>query len=70
MLIGYVLGWLSQEQNFYVSMPPAVAKGLEHRVQDLVGYPVTERGDSAYNASSNSAYTGAYNASSGKGIVY
>ena len=58
MLIGYVLGWLAQEQNMYVTVPPDKAKTLDAGVQDLIGYPATERGPSAYNASNQSAYTG------------
>ena len=70
MLIGYVLGWLAQEQNMYVTVPPDKAKTLDAGVQDLIGYPATERGPSAYNASNQSAYTGKRTNASAGGIVF
>ena len=70
LLLGYVMGWLSQEQNFYVSVPPSVARGLDKGVQDVLGFPVTERGEGAYNASNNSAFTGLPSAASAGGIVF
>lgn len=34
----YVLGWLRQEENQYLSVPPDVARTLPQRVRELAGY--------------------------------
>jgi ectoine hydroxylase-related dioxygenase (phytanoyl-CoA dioxygenase family) len=34
----YALGWLRQEENQYLSCPPAIAATLEPRLQALIGY--------------------------------
>jgi ectoine hydroxylase-related dioxygenase (phytanoyl-CoA dioxygenase family) len=34
----YALGWLRQEENQYLSCPPAIARTLEPRLQALLGY--------------------------------
>ncbi len=36
--VDYVLGWLRQEENQYLSCPPDVARTLPERVQKLAGY--------------------------------
>jgi len=36
--IHYNLGWLRQEENQYLTMPPEVARGLPERLQRLIGY--------------------------------
>ncbi|MFZ4517270.1 MAG: phytanoyl-CoA dioxygenase family protein [Microthrixaceae bacterium] len=36
--VDYVLGWLRQEENQYLSVPVEVARGLPERVQRLMGY--------------------------------
>ena len=36
--VDYVLGWLRQEENQYLSVPPEVARTLPERVQRLAGY--------------------------------
>jgi ectoine hydroxylase-related dioxygenase (phytanoyl-CoA dioxygenase family) len=36
--IHYNLGWLRQEENQYLTLPPEVAKGLPERLQRLIGY--------------------------------
>jgi ectoine hydroxylase-related dioxygenase (phytanoyl-CoA dioxygenase family) len=36
--IHYNLGWLRQEENQYLTLPPAVAKDLPERLQRLIGY--------------------------------
>ena len=36
--VDYVLGWLRQEENQYLSCPPEVARTLPERVQKLAGY--------------------------------
>lgn len=36
--VDYTLGWLRQEENQYLSVPPAVAATLPERVQRLMGY--------------------------------
>ncbi|MSP82145.1 MAG: hypothetical protein EXQ94_04210 [Alphaproteobacteria bacterium] len=38
MICGYSLGWLRQEENQYMAVPPAVAKTLPDNVQRLIGY--------------------------------
>ena len=48
----------------------AVVRGLDKGVQDVLGFPVTERGEGAYNASNNSAFTGLPSAASAGGIVF
>ena len=40
MYSGYCLGWLRQEQNFYLTTPPEVARGLPEDVGRLIGYNV------------------------------
>jgi ectoine hydroxylase-related dioxygenase (phytanoyl-CoA dioxygenase family) len=36
--ITYSLGWLRQEENQYLSTPPALAKSLSRELQELIGY--------------------------------
>ena len=36
--INYCLAWLRQEENQYLSCPPAIARELEPDLQDLLGY--------------------------------
>ena len=38
MFAGYILGWLRQEQNFYLTVPPEIAKTLPEKVARLIGY--------------------------------
>ena len=38
MFAGYILGWLRQEQNFYLTVPPAIARELPEKVARLIGY--------------------------------
>lgn len=38
MFAGYILGWLRQEQNFYLTVPPEVARTLPEKVARLIGY--------------------------------
>lgn len=40
MYSGYCLGWLRQEQNFYLTTPPEVARDLPEAVGRLIGYNV------------------------------
>lgn len=35
---GYNLGWLRQEENQYLAVPPAVARQLPEKLQSLIGY--------------------------------
>ena len=35
---GYILGWLRQEQNFYLTMPLEIAKTLPDKVARLISY--------------------------------
>jgi len=36
--VDYILGWLRQEENQYLSCPPDVARELPEHVQKLAGY--------------------------------
>jgi ectoine hydroxylase-related dioxygenase (phytanoyl-CoA dioxygenase family) len=36
--ITYCLGWLRQEENQYLSCPPAIARTLDRKLQALLGY--------------------------------
>ena len=38
MFAGYILGWLRQEQNFYLTVTPQEAAKLSERVGRLLGY--------------------------------
>ena len=38
--IDYTLGWLRQEDNQYLSCPPEIAKDLDPKLQELLGYAV------------------------------
>lgn len=36
--VGYNLGWLRQEENQYLAVPPAVARHIPEKLQKLIGY--------------------------------
>lgn len=38
LILGYSLGWLRQEENQYLVVPPEVAKKLPEKLQRLIGY--------------------------------
>ena len=38
MFSSYILGWLRQEQNFYLTVPPEIARKLPEKVARLIGY--------------------------------
>lgn len=38
MHLSYVLGWLRTEENHYLATPPAIARTLPRRAQELLGY--------------------------------
>ena len=40
LISGYSLGWLRQEENQYLAVPPHVAKDLPEHVQHLIGYRI------------------------------
>ena len=40
MNITYLLGWLRQEENQYLSCPPEIARDLDPALQALLGYTV------------------------------
>ena len=40
LISGYSLGWLRQEENMYLAVPPHVAKTLPEQVQHLIGYKI------------------------------
>tara|TARA_B100000029_G_scaffold52345_1_gene47602 strand:+ start:1826 stop:2713 length:888 start_codon:yes stop_codon:yes gene_type:complete len=42
LLYGYCLGWLRQEQNQYLAIPPEIAKDLSEDLQRLIGYTIHE----------------------------
>jgi ectoine hydroxylase-related dioxygenase (phytanoyl-CoA dioxygenase family) len=38
VFLSYSLGWLRQEENQYIDVPGEIARTLDKRVRDLVGY--------------------------------
>jgi ectoine hydroxylase-related dioxygenase (phytanoyl-CoA dioxygenase family) len=42
VILGYSLGWLRQEENQYLAVPPTIAKTLPERLQRLIGYTLHE----------------------------
>jgi len=40
MFAGYVLGWLRQEQNYYMSVPPEMAREMPEKLARMIGYSV------------------------------
>ncbi len=38
VILGYSLGWLRQEENQFLAVPPKLARTLPRRLQELVGY--------------------------------
>jgi hypothetical protein len=38
LTLGYVCGWLRQEENMYLTVPPDLARGMPTRMQQLLGY--------------------------------
>lgn len=40
LISGYSLGWLRQEENMYLAVPPHVARELPEHVQHLIGYKI------------------------------
>ena len=42
LLYGYCLGWLRQEQNQYLAVPPEMAVDLPEDLQKLIGYTIHE----------------------------
>jgi ectoine hydroxylase-related dioxygenase (phytanoyl-CoA dioxygenase family) len=40
MFAGYALGWLRQEQNMYLSVPPEMARALPEKVARILGYSI------------------------------
>ena len=42
LVLSYVLGWLRQEENQYLTVPPEMAKTFEPQLQALLGYQVHE----------------------------
>ncbi len=40
VILTYSLGWLRQEENMYLDLPPALAKEMPEEVRQLVGYPM------------------------------
>jgi ectoine hydroxylase-related dioxygenase (phytanoyl-CoA dioxygenase family) len=40
MICGYSLGWLRQEENQYLAVPPIIARTLPEHVQHLIGYKI------------------------------
>ena len=38
MHLSYVVGWLRTEENHYLATPPAIARTLPRRAQELLGY--------------------------------
>lgn len=38
VLLGYLVGWLRQEENQYLTAPPEIARHFPERLQRLIGY--------------------------------
>ena len=38
--LSYVVGWLRTEENNYLAVPPAIARTLPRRCQEVLGYAV------------------------------
>ena len=38
VLLGYLLGWLRQEENQYLTVPPELARAMPEALQRLIGY--------------------------------
>jgi ectoine hydroxylase-related dioxygenase (phytanoyl-CoA dioxygenase family) len=38
IVTGYSVGWLRQEENQYLTVPPEIAAGLPEHLQRLIGY--------------------------------
>ena len=36
----YCEGWLRQQENFFLAIPPAIAAGFSPRLQELLGYSI------------------------------
>ena len=43
VILEYVAGWLRQQENQYLAVPPAVVRELPQRLQELLGYNVYGR---------------------------
>ncbi|TDQ78424.1 ectoine hydroxylase-related dioxygenase (phytanoyl-CoA dioxygenase family) [Dongia mobilis] len=42
MILGYIVGWLRQEEEQFLAVPPEKAKTLPRKIQDLLGYKTHE----------------------------
>ena len=40
VILSYSLGWLRQEENQYLDLPPGLLAGMSDEIKDLVGYPM------------------------------
>jgi len=40
IILTYSLGWLRQEENQYLDLPPDIASKMPEEIRDLVGYPM------------------------------
>ena len=40
MFVTYALGWLRQEQNMYLAVPPALARQMPEELARIIGYNV------------------------------
>ncbi|KXS09790.1 PhyH-domain-containing protein [Gonapodya prolifera JEL478] len=43
MHVSFAAAWLRQEENQYLSVPPGIAKTLDIRVQELLGYAMADK---------------------------
>jgi ectoine hydroxylase-related dioxygenase (phytanoyl-CoA dioxygenase family) len=46
MHLSYVVGWLRTEENHYLAAPPAIARDMPQRAQEILGYAVHDAIDS------------------------
>jgi ectoine hydroxylase-related dioxygenase (phytanoyl-CoA dioxygenase family) len=42
LIVGYTVSWLRQQENFTLTCPPDLARGLDPRLQRLLGYSLHE----------------------------
>ncbi len=40
VILSYSLGWLRQEENQYLDVPPNIARDLPKEIRELIGYPM------------------------------
>ncbi|XOV89200.1 MAG: phytanoyl-CoA dioxygenase family protein [Pseudomonadota bacterium] len=57
VFLSFSLGWLRQEENQYLDVPPAVAATLPKELRDLLGYKMHDQGLGFYDPSVQREFT-------------